>query len=101
MCDIATDGKIPLGLCKQAVMKLDSALVDINEIREDPDLTPDQKATFETLSDIICRVQANIVNIVAEECGEEEFLSEIVDMDEIDPYPGSVDATDILDTPIA
>ena len=27
--------KLPLGLCKQAVMKLDSFMTDINEIKED------------------------------------------------------------------
>ena len=38
-----TNYKIPLGLCKQAVMKLDSFINDINEIREDADIDPEDK----------------------------------------------------------
>ena len=90
------DGKIPLGLCKQACMKLGSFLEDIHEIKEDPDLDPEDREVFEKISDISAIMMANIVNIVSKEMGEEEFLNEEVPMDEISEYP----ETDILDDPL-
>lgn len=79
--------KIPLGLCKQAVMKLDSFMTDINEIREEEGLTAEDKQTFEQIAEITGTILAAIVNIVTREMGEEEFLSEDIAMDEIDRYP--------------
>lgn len=79
--------KIPLGLCKQAVMKLDSFMTDINEIREEEGLTAEDKQTFERIAEITGTILAAIVNIVTREMGEEEFLSEDIAMDEIDRYP--------------
>lgn len=79
--------KIPLGLCKQAVMKLDSFMTDINEIREEEGLTAEDKQTFEQIAEITGTILAAIVNIVTREMGEEEFLSEDIALDEIDRYP--------------
>lgn len=79
--------KIPLGLCKQAVMKLDSFMTDINEIREEEGLTAEDKQTFEQIAEITGTILAVIVNMVTREMGEEEFLSEDIAMDEIDRYP--------------
>lgn len=79
--------KIPLGLCKQAVMKLDSFMTDINEIREEEGLTAEDKQTFEQIAEITGTILAVIVNMVTREMGEEEFLSEDIAMDEIDQYP--------------
>lgn len=90
-----TNYKIPLGLCKQAVMKLDSFINDINEIREDADIDPEDKETFDQISEIAGTMIAAITNIVSKEINEDDFLNETIDMDEIDPYPG--DDTDILD----
>lgn len=86
------DGKIPLGLCRQAVMKLDSFIVDINEIMEDPDVEDSDRMLFGQMVEYAGIMMANIVNIVSRECGEEEFLAEQPGMDQIDAYPGTEDA---------
>lgn len=83
-----TEHKIPLGLCKQAVMKLDAFITDICEIKEDEDLDADDKQTFEQIAEISGSMLAAIINIVAKEIDEEEFLSEDIPMDDIERYPG-------------
>lgn len=83
--------KIPLGLCKQAIMKLESAITDICEIKEDDDLNSEDKQTMEGLVEILGQCTAVIVNMVGREMDEDEFLSEDIAMDEIDPYPGEED----------
>lgn len=89
------DGKIPLGLCKQAALKLDSFMADCHEIIEDPDLDPEDKDTFNTMIETASLMAAHIVNIVSKEIGEEEFLNENIPMDDVGTYPG--DDEDILD----
>lgn len=79
--------KIPVGICKQAVMKIESAMTDILEAREDPDISDEHRYSMEGLGEILGQCVAVIINIVNEEIGEEEFINEIIDMDEIDPYP--------------
>lgn len=81
------DGRIPLGLCKQAFMKLSSALVDIHEIKEDDDLDEDEKHIFGQIADNLAISIAHITNIVTKEIDEEDFLNENIDMDPIDEYP--------------
>ncbi len=95
--DATSSGKIPLGLCKQALMKLESALGDINEIREDPDLDEETKYQFEQMAEIAGNMMAAIVNIVSREMGEEEFVAETIAMDPVDPFP---DQTLDLDEPM-
>ena len=92
------DGVIPIGLCKQAVMKLDSFLTDINEILEDPDIEDDDRDTFNTIKETGNLMIAHIVNIVSKEMNEEEFETTDVQLDEIDSYPE--DNNDILDMDI-
>lgn len=92
------DGVIPIGLCKQAVMKLDSFLTDINEILEDPDIEDDDRDTFNTIKETGNLMIAHIVNIVSKEMSEEEFETTDVQLDEIDSYPEDND--DILDMDI-
>lgn len=92
------DGKIPLGLCKQAALKLESFISDICEIKEDPDLDPQDKDDFEKMIELAGTMEAVIVNIVSKECEEDEFMGEEIDMDEIGTYPG--DAEDILEEEI-
>lgn len=90
--------KIPLGVCKQACMKLNSFITDIHEMSEDPDVDPEDKETFIQIAEVAGIMMANIVNIVSKECGEEEFLNEDIPLDEIDIYPGDED--DIIDETI-
>ena len=86
----------PLGVCRQAIMKLDSANIDINEMIEDEDMTEDNREILRNISEYLCVFQAALTNLAAEVMGEEEFLSETLQMDEIDEYPTS----DILETEI-
>ena len=90
--------RIPLGLCKQAVMKLEAFSTDIREIIEDEDLDPSDKENFEKMAEMSGFMMANIINIIKKECDEEEFLSEQIEMDHIDMYPGT--ETNILDEEI-
>lgn len=93
--DEIKDGKIPLGLCKQAALKLDSFMGDCHEIIQDPDLEEEDKQLFETMIETASVMAAHIVNIVSKEMGEEEFLNENIPMDDIGSYPG--DDIDIMD----
>lgn len=93
-----SDGKIPLGLCKQAALKLDSFISDCCEIKEDPDLDPKDKEDFDKMIELAGVMEATIVNIVSKEMGEEEFIGENIPMDEIGTYPG--DDSDILEEEI-
>ena len=95
------DNKIPLGLCKQAVMKLDSFISDVREIIEDPDLESEDRQDFETMADMAGTMLATIVNIVNKECEESVFLGEKIPMDGIDVYPDEVEEDlDLMDEPI-
>lgn len=101
------NGKLPLGLCKQAFMKLDSFMTDIKEIREDEDLDPDTRNQFDQMAEITGTMMAVIVNIVGAELEEEKFLKETIPMDEIDQFPDfdhppkeTSDSDNLLDTPI-
>ena len=89
------DYKLPLGLCKQAAMKLEAFISDVMEIKEDEDLEPEDRQDFETMAEIGCTMLATLINIVSKECEEEYFLGEKIPMDEIDPYPE--DEEDIMD----
>lgn len=76
--------KMPLGLCRQAVMKLDAFMADIHEIKENEGLPPEDKKTFEQIAEISGEMMTAIISMVTKEMGEEDFLSEDVIMDEID-----------------
>ena len=89
-----TDGKLPLGILKQAVMKLDSANTDIKDAMVDEDLTPDDVEALSQVSEILQSTEAYLYSMVSGEMDEDEFANEEVDMDEISEFPES----DILDT---
>lgn len=94
------DGKIPLGLCKQAVMKLDSFMSDCHEIMMDPDLDDEERKTFEMITETASLMTAHILSIVSKEMNEETFLGYNVPMDQIDEFGHSDIENDILDTEI-
>lgn len=79
-----TKYRVLLGLCRQAAMKLDAFMADIHEIKEDEELSPEDRQIFEQIAEISGEMMAAIVNMVTKEMGEEEFLSEDVVMDKID-----------------
>lgn len=91
--------KLPLGLCKQAAMKLDSFISDVREIIEDEDIDQEDRQDFETMAEMAGTMLATIVNIVNKECEEAEFLGEKIPMDDIDSYPEEPD-TDIMNDEI-
>lgn len=87
---------LPLGLCKQASMKLDSFMRDVNEISEDEDLSPENKMVFKEIREMAGNMLAAICNIISKEMNEDEFIAEIIDMDEIEVYPSAdIDLIDI------
>lgn len=93
--------RLPLGLCKQAFMKIESFVADIHEILEDDDLTPEEKYEFIQMAEVGGLLGVRLLNIVKKECGEEEFLSEDVTMDDIGLFPESeVFDPDVLDNTI-
>lgn len=94
--DPTTDHKLPLGLCKQAFMKLESFMNDIHEIKEDADISVEHQENFSKMAEMAGIMQAGIINIVREECDEDEFINEEVNMDEIEMFPEKEDV-DILD----
>ena len=73
--------RVPFGLCRHAVMKLDAFMADIHEIKEDEDLSPEDRQTFEQIVETSGEMMAAIVNMVTKEIGEDEFLSENVAVD--------------------
>lgn len=89
---------LPLGLCKQAAMKLDAFMSDIHEIAEDEDLSPEHKLLFTQIGEMSGNMLAAIINTVAQEMDETEFIAETIGMDEIPEYPE--DTTDLMDTEI-
>lgn len=80
--------KLPVNILRQAVMKLESAMVDIYEAREE-DMEDENKYALEGCAEIIGQVNAVIINMVAAELEEEEFLAIELGMEEIEEYPGS------------
>ena len=92
------ESKLPLGLCKQITLKLESVISDLYEIREDEDVSAEDKEVFQQMTEIAGNMEAAMINIVNKELGEEEFMQETVPMAEIGEYPG--DEIDILDQSI-
>lgn len=89
-------------ICKQAVMKMESAMTDINEIRESEILTEEERNVFSQMIEMNGNMLAVIVNLVAEKSGvnEEDFMSEQITPEEISEYPDVNKSEDILNEPI-
>lgn len=84
------ENKLPLGICKQAVLKYESALNDINEILEDIN-DSEQKEVFGVIAELTGNIISHIYNQVSAEMDEEEFIAEQIEMDEIGNWPGEKD----------
>lgn len=91
--------KLPIVELRQAVMKLESAMLDIYEAKEEV-VEDENKYALEGCAEIIGQVQAVIVNMIAEEMGEEEFLALEIEMEKIEQYPGTENAENIMDEEI-
>ncbi|MCM1230770.1 MAG: hypothetical protein NC489_11605 [Ruminococcus flavefaciens] len=90
--------RLPLGLCKQAALKIEAFNADIHEILEEEGLSDEEREIFKQMAEYSSVFLAHIVNIVHEECGEEDFISETFPMDELGQYPG--DEEDLRDAEI-
>ena len=95
------ESKLPLGICKQAIMKLDSFMTDVNEIAEDEEISKEDKEKFLYMSELSGNMLATIENMVNREMDEESFIREEIGMDEIDEYPFVYkDDEDLMDAQI-
>ena len=87
--------KLPLGLIKQAILKMESALTDLREIIEDEDIADDDKDDFVELAEYSSNIIAVLYNKVND---DEDFINENVRMDEIGTWPGELN--DIMENEI-
>lgn len=85
------DGKLPIGIMRQAVLKLDSFITDMAECMEDPDISDSDRESFSSLKDMAGEMEAQIVSVAMSEIGEEDFLNETIEMD---PLPSAKDLMD-------
>lgn len=85
------EGTLPLGVLRQACMKLESFMTDIREIMEENELVEEDRQNFDVMVEMSGRMLATIVNMVGRELGEEDFLAETPDMDTIDPWPMAIE----------
>ena len=92
------ESRLPLGIMKQACMKLDSALNDINEVLEDQEVSDKDKEDFITIKEYIGNIMAVIMNKVLREMDEDEFLNENINMDNLNDEYEEVDS--LLDNAI-
>ena len=76
-----------MGILKQAFMKIQSFVDDIDEASEDNDLTEDEKYDFKQMVELGTLMAMRILTIVEQEMPEDEFLNIDIPMDEIEEYP--------------
>ena len=82
------DTKLPLGIIKQGCLKLESFIVDMQEVLEDEDFKdPNDRETITRITEMANTMEAALVNLVTQEIGEEEFISEKIQMDELGDFP--------------
>ena len=62
-----TKYRVPLSLYRQAAMKLDAFMADIHEIKEDEELSPEDRQIFEQIAEISGEMMAAIANMVTKE----------------------------------
>lgn len=80
------ENKLPIVACKQAILKFESALADINEILEE---CPDEmKEDFQIIAGYTGAIISRIYNQVKEVMNEDEFISETIEMENIGLWPG-------------
>lgn len=81
------DGKLPLGVLRQATLKLDSFISDMYEVIEDDDVSDEKKKQCEIMADIAYTMMANISYLVSNEIDSDEFFDIQMDMDSIEYMP--------------
>ena len=79
--------RLPLGVLKQAFMKIQSFIEDIHEAADDPSLTEDELYEFQQMGEVSSIMALRILDIVQKEMPEDDFLHMDIPMDEIEEYP--------------
>jgi late competence protein required for DNA uptake (superfamily II DNA/RNA helicase) len=70
---------------KQALMKLDSFIQDICELKDD---SPDDRERLELIAEQASIMEVHLLNMYKKEVGDDDTLNDII-MDEIDEFPFS------------
>ncbi|MBO4736171.1 MAG: hypothetical protein J5614_07225, partial [Paludibacteraceae bacterium] len=68
--------KFPLGIARQAIMKLDSLMIDLSEMSQEEGLDDTIVDALGTMVEMSAMMEASLLNMVSSEMGEEEFLGE-------------------------
>ena len=76
--------RLPLGLCKQAFMKFQSAIQDLEEILGDEDLNDDERYEFYQMIEVGTMISLRLMNIVKKEMNEDDFVNEDIEMDSLE-----------------
>lgn len=84
-----SENTLPLGIMRQAMMKLDSFITDMRESAEDEDISCKNKELFGYLAEEAGNILAVLTNMVMQEMGKDDFLDERLEPDAIDLFPGT------------
>lgn len=88
---------LPLPALKQAILKMESALLDIREIVEDENVTDEDREDFNELANYTSAMIAVMYNKVND---DENFINETIEMDKIGSWPGESESDNIMDEEI-
>lgn len=80
---------------KQAIMKMDSLIQDLCELKDDD---ADNRDSLEIITDTATIMEAKLINLYKNKTGDDDLLSEL-EMEDIESFPfdSSEDPMDILD----
>ena len=96
--------RLPLGLCKQLFLKVESSIHDLEDIISDEDLTDDEKYEFQQMMEVQIMIGMRVLNSVKKEIDETDFVNEDIGMDsmESETYEDAGDPVtfDLLDEEI-
>lgn len=75
--------RLPLGILRHAMKFIDVAMTDFREAVEDEEIDEGTKARIQSYAEMLGSVNAGVINLIADEIGEEEFLAtEIPDFED-------------------
>lgn len=76
--------KLPLGILRHCIKALDIGMNDLREASVDEDLDESTAARLESFAEMLGNIGAGIINLVADEIGEDDFIrEEIPGIDEL------------------
>lgn len=82
-------------ILKQAIMKMDSLIQDLCELKDDD---ADNRDSLEIITDTATIMEAKLINLYKNKTGDDDLLSEL-EMEDIESFPfdSNEDSIDILD----